>query len=76
MSNTNTKETPEQTWKNLLNLLILEPELKLELEHDFDSIFGAWAKPSMGDIGNTEEVATAPAFALLTRILKIAQEEQ
>ena len=66
MSNTSTEETPEQIWNNLLNLLILEPELKEKLEHDFDSIFRAWAKPSTGGFGTTEEVAAAPAFALLT----------
>ena len=76
MSNSSTEETPEQIWNKVLSSLILEPELKLELEHDFDSIFGAWAKPSTGNLGNTEEVAAAPAFALLTRLLKIAQEEQ
>ena len=76
MSNTSTKETPEQIWNNLLSSVILEPELKLELEHDFDSIFGAWAKHSMGDLGNPGEVSAAPAFALLTCILKTAQEEQ
>ena len=62
----NANETPEQTWNNLLNLLILEPELKLELEHDFDSIFGAWAKLSDEDGETIEGVAAAPAFVLLT----------
>ena len=76
MSNNSTEETPEQIWNNVLSSLILEPELKLELEHDFDSIFGAWAKHFPGDLGNLGEVAAAPAFALLTRILKTAQEEQ
>ena len=48
MSNMNIAKNPEQTWNNLLTQLILEPKSKLELEHDFDSIFGAWAKPLMG----------------------------
>ena len=65
MSNTSTEETPEQIWNNLLNLLILEPELKLELEHNFDSIFGAWAKLSDTNIETIEGVAAALAFALL-----------
>ena len=47
MSNMDIAETPEQTWNNLLTQLILELKAKLELEHDFDSIFGAWAKPLM-----------------------------
>ena len=76
MSNTSTEETPEQMWNSILSSLILEPELKLELEHDFDSIFGAWAKHPTGDLGHLGEVAAAPAFALLTRILRTTQEEQ
>ena len=57
-------ETPEQTWTALLAQLILEPESKLDLEHNFNSIFGAWAKPSTGGFGKIEEVLEAPAFAL------------
>ena len=72
----NINETPEQTWNSLLNLSILEPKSKLELEHDFDSIFGAWAEFSTGDFEIIEGVAVEPAFALLTWVLKIAQEAQ
>ena len=76
MSNMDIAKTPKQTWNNLLTQLILEPESKLELEHDFDSIFKAWAKLSTGGFGMIKEVAVAPAFTLLIQVIQIALESQ
>ena len=50
MANIGMAKTPKRTWTSLLAQLILEPETKLELEHDFNSNYGAWSKSPLDRI--------------------------
>ena len=69
-------ETPKQIWMSALAQPILEPNTKTELDHDFDSIFGAWVKSSIAGYEDSIIVEAAPAFTLLSRVMGIALEAQ